>query len=90
MSIFNKNKEPEKSVGQAVFQGQELIVNPSPEVSLARKKARLHRIKLWLEQYPDHPNRGRILYMQERAKILTAEVAIAEGRVDDITIKGES
>ena len=83
MGLFKKDKltdeviEMEGSVGKAELKGQKLHINPPPEVSYERKKARLGRVIRVLEEGTIHVSR-RPRFEKEKRR-LEMEIKIAEG-----------
>jgi len=67
-------------VNKAVFEGQNVHVNPSIDTSMKRKKARLVRIRSWrkdeskTERYPE-----KAVYLEKAAKRLELEIELREG-----------
>ena len=45
--------EPEVEVTKVGMQGKELHFNPSPNMQEERMRARIHRMKLYVEQHPE-------------------------------------
>jgi hypothetical protein len=66
-----------KSAGEAHFEGHELNVNPSPNTSLKRKKARKARIKQTLDNAKLSPEKRA--YLERAIKRIELEIKLAEG-----------
>jgi len=66
-----------KKTGEATFKGQQVVVNPSQDVSLGRKKARRQRILKVLEA--GHITTEKRAYLEKAARRLELEIKIAEG-----------
>lgn len=61
--------------------GGNVQVNPSPNVSLQRKKGRLQRIMLMIAQLEERDEKERIEFFRARKKVLELEIKIAEGEI---------
>ena len=80
MSFMGFGKKKQKgSAGEVEFVGQELHVNPSPEIELVRRKARLGRVNICLENTRGAFGPEKIAYFEKEKRKLEMLIKLQEG-----------